>query len=98
VCVSKLGCTFKNVIDVTISFQEKLPAKNPCMEIERKFVVPEDFKERLEEHGFGLVKEFEEVLQDKYYDTNEHHLLHKVKTFGYYKPHLKDVKTFCFSL
>ena len=52
------------------------------MEIERKFVVPENFKERLEEHGFGLVKEFEEVLQDKYYDTNEHHLLHMVKHDG----------------
>jgi inorganic triphosphatase YgiF len=52
------------------------------MEIERKFIVPEDFKERLEEQGFNLVKEFEEVLQDKYYDTNEHHLLHMVKYFN----------------
>jgi len=48
------------------------------MEIERKFVVPENFRELLEENGFCFVKEFEEVLQDKYFDTQDHHLLHMV--------------------
>ena len=48
------------------------------MEIERKFIVPEDFRQRLEQQSFKLVKEFEEILEDKYYDTNEHHLLQSV--------------------
>ena len=48
------------------------------MEIERKFLVPENFRQLLEENGFGLVREFEEVLQDKYFDTHDHHLLHMV--------------------
>jgi inorganic triphosphatase YgiF len=39
------------------------------MEIERKFVVPENFRQLLEDNGFNFVKEFEEVLHDKYFDT-----------------------------
>lgn len=50
------------------------------MEIERKFLVPANFRQLLEENGFGLVREFEEVLQDKYFDTQDHHLLHMVGT------------------
>ena len=48
------------------------------MEIERKFIVPDDFRQRLEQQSFKLVKEFEEILEDNYYDTNEHHLRHLV--------------------
>jgi hypothetical protein len=58
--------------------KEKLAARNSCMEIERKFVVPENFRQLLEDNGFNFVKEFEEVLHDKYFDTQEHHLLHMV--------------------
>ncbi len=29
------------------------------------------------------VKEFEEILQDKYYDTHDHHLLRMVKLLNY---------------
>ena len=50
------------------------------MEIERKFLVPANFRQLLEENGFGLVRELEEVLQDKYFDTQDHHLLHMVGT------------------
>jgi inorganic triphosphatase YgiF len=60
--------------------QEKLSARNSCLEIERKFVVPEDFRQLLDRHGFSFVSELEEAMHDKYYDTHEHHLLHMVST------------------
>ena len=50
------------------------------MEIERKFIVPENFRKILEENGFNFVKEFEEVLHDEYIDTQGHHLLHMVQS------------------
>ena len=53
-----------------------MAAQNSCLEIERKFLVPEDFSQIFQENGFNFVKEFEEVLSDKYFDTQDHHLLH----------------------
>ena len=63
------------------------------MEIERKFLVPANFRQLLEENGFGLVREFEEVLQDKYFDTQDHHLLHMVPQFR-----VPVFEPFCFSV
>jgi len=49
--------------------------QNPQIEIERKFIVPDNYHERLTAQGFQLQQEFDEVLVDKYYDTNEHALI-----------------------
>lgn len=49
--------------------------KTPCLEVERKFVVPSNYRERLADNGFTMVKEFDEVLVDKYFDTADHALL-----------------------
>ena len=56
-----------------------MAAQNSCLEIERKFLVPEDFSQIFQENGFNFVKEFEEVLSDTYFDTQDHHLLHMVQ-------------------
>ena len=46
------------------------------IEVERKFEVPADFRTLLPAAGFELVKEFEEeVLADKYYDTEAYALI-----------------------
>jgi len=44
------------------------PKKPPSLEVERKFVVPNDYKDRLMEAGFQPVDQFCEVLADSYYD------------------------------
>jgi len=49
--------------------------QNPQIEIERKFIVPDNYHERLTAQGFQLQQEFDEVLVDKYYDTYEHALI-----------------------
>lgn len=49
--------------------------QNPQIEIERKFIVPDNYHERLTAQGFQLQQEFDEVLVDKYYDTHEHDLI-----------------------
>ena len=50
----------------------------PTIEVERKFMVPDNYNERLLENGFELGQAFDEVLVDTYFDSHEHHLL-KVK-------------------
>lgn len=47
------------------------------IEVERKFSVPDDFRQILPDHGFHLVKEFEETLVDDYYDTPTFDLLRR---------------------
>ena len=44
------------------------PRKPPSLEVERKFVVPSDYKDRLMEAGFQPVDQFCEILADSYYD------------------------------
>ena len=44
-------------------------------QIEWKFIVPDNYHERLTAQGFQLQQEFDEVLVDKYYDTHEHDLI-----------------------
>jgi len=51
--------------------------QNPQIEIERKFIVPDNYHERLTAHGFQIQQEFDEVLMDKYYDTHEHALINE---------------------
>ena len=51
--------------------------QNPQIEIERKFIVPDDYHERLTAQGFQLQKEFDEILEDKYYDTHQHVLINE---------------------
>ena len=53
------------------------PQKSPTIEIERKFIVPEDYHEKLLAHGFTRENVYDEVLVDKYYDTCEYALLKK---------------------
>ena len=53
------------------------PQKSPTIEIERKFIVPEDYHEKLLAHGFSRENVYDEVLVDKYYDTCEYALLKK---------------------
>jgi len=57
--------------------------KKPSLEVERKFVVPADYKDRLAENGFEPVHQFRENLVDAYFDfasgdfpllTNDHWL------------------------
>jgi len=57
--------------------------KKPSLEVERKFVVPGDYKERLRDNGFEPVHQFRENLVDAYFDfasgdfpllTNDHWL------------------------
>jgi adenylate cyclase class IV len=56
--------------------QSKLDnSKTPTIEVERKFIVPTNYHERLIANGFKLQMEFDEILVDKYYDTPEHALL-----------------------
>ena len=59
---------------------DKSNTKNitPTIEVERKFMVPDNYNERLLENGFELGQAFDEVLVDTYFDSHEHHLL-KVK-------------------
>ena len=53
------------------------PQKSPTIEIERKFIVPIDYHDKLLAHGFAREKVYDEVLVDKYYDTCEYALLKK---------------------
>jgi len=57
--------------------------EKPKLEVERKFVVPADYKERLAANGFEAVDQFRENLVDAYFDfaagdfpllTNDHWL------------------------
>ena len=50
-------------------------SKTQNIEVERKFLVPDNYHDRLINHGFRLEQEFDEVLVDKYFDTHKHHLL-----------------------
>ena len=50
-------------------------SKTQNIEVERKFLVPDNYHDRLISHGFRLEQEFDEVLVDKYFDTHKHHLL-----------------------
>lgn len=47
----------------------------PTIEVERKFMVPDNYKEILLKNGFELRQEFDEVLVDTYFDSHEHHLI-----------------------
>jgi adenylate cyclase class IV len=49
--------------------------QNPQIEIERKFIVPDNYHERLTAQGFKIQQEFDEILLDKYYDIYEHSLM-----------------------
>jgi len=49
--------------------------QNPQIEIERKFIVPDNYHERLTAQGFKIQQEFDEILVDKYYDIYEHSLM-----------------------
>ena len=53
------------------------PQKTPTIEIERKFIVPIDYHDKLLAHGFARENVYDEVLVDKYYDTCEYALLKK---------------------
>ena len=52
------------------------------IEVERKFMVPENYNERLLKNGFEIIQEFDEVLVDTYFDSHEHHLIKVI--FKYY--------------
>ena len=54
----------------------------PTIEVERKFMVPDNYKEILLKNGFELRQEFDEVLVDTYFDSHEHHLIKVI--FKYY--------------
>ena len=53
------------------------PKQAPVIEIERKFIVPDNYHERLCNFGFQLQQEFDEVLVDQYFDTHDHDLVQK---------------------
>ena len=49
--------------------------KTSTIEIERKFIVPDNFHEKIIAQGYQMQKVYDEVLVDKYYDTHEHVLI-----------------------
>jgi len=49
--------------------------QNPQIEVERKFIVPDNYHERLTAKGFNNQQEFDEILVDNYYDIYEHSLM-----------------------
>lgn len=49
--------------------------RSRVIEVERKFIVPDNYHERLMAQNFHLQKEFDEVLDDKYFDTHQHTLI-----------------------
>ena len=51
------------------------PPSSPMIEVERKFVVPDNYHDRMIRQGFQLQQEFDEVLVDKYYDNAGHSLI-----------------------
>ena len=58
------------------NFLEVAPeSPKSTIEVERKFIVPGDYRTRLPEAGFSQVKEFEESLSDTYHDTEDFDLL-----------------------
>ena len=69
-------------IEVLESPFKPVPEK-PSLEVERKFIVPSDYKDRLLKNGFDPVDQFRETLNDDYFDfvvgdfpllTNDHWL------------------------
>ncbi len=81
-CVTNDIGSLNNTIDVEAPAEAPAspapvpkPAINGTIEVERKFVVPADFASVLPQHGFNLVKEFEETLADDYFDNGEYALI-----------------------
>jgi adenylate cyclase class IV len=69
-----------NVIEVADPSEEKdelvnISSKTSNIEVERKFLVPENFSALLSECGFAPVSELNEKLVDEYFDTQMSELL-----------------------
>ena len=57
------------------------PAKSPGWDVERKFIAPPDYQQRLIKLGFVPVKQFRnEILDDCYYDFSTIHMTKQLET------------------
>jgi len=74
--------SFNNVLEASAKEESEVNGRQlngerpkAQIEVERKFMVPPNYREILEANGFSSVKEFEETLSDDYFDTPDFTLM-----------------------